>query len=143
VNHDSFFTVKSICCLFRYYKLNYGHALSDSYYKSVLHVLFKGSEFFPFVLQQQLTTLDFVSYCGGSLGLFLGFSALSAVEIVYYLTVRWMFLKYKKRRVSSEQSEDQTKPKNYLAEFMENSSIHGFNQTVKENRHFVERFESC
>jgi hypothetical protein len=104
-------------------------------------VFFKDSEFFPFVLKQQLTTLDFVSYCGGSLGLFLGFSALSAVEIVYYLTVRWMFLKYKKRRVSSEQSEDQTKPKNYLAELMENSSIHGFNQIVKKNRHVVERFE--
>jgi hypothetical protein len=112
-------------------------------FRSVLQVFFKASEFFPFVLRQQLTTLDFVSYCGGSLGLFLGFSALSAVEVVYYLTIRWMFLKYKKRRVSSEASQDQTKSKNYMSEFMENSSIHGFNQTVKDNRHIVERFGSC
>jgi hypothetical protein len=92
------------------------------------------------VLQQQLTTLDFVSYCGGSLGLFLGFSALSAVEIIYYLTIRWMCLKSRKR-VEPEQVEDR-RPRNYLIEFMENSSIHGFNQTAKGKRHFTERFSS-
>lgn len=34
---------------------------------------------------------DFAAYCGGVLGLCLGFSFLSIVEIVYYITLRLWF----------------------------------------------------
>lgn len=107
-----------------------------------MQIFFKSPEFYPFVLQQQLTTLDFVSYCGGSLGLFLGFSALSAVEIIYYLTLKILCLKSQRKKVNCAvlNNETETKHKNYLIEVMELSSIHGFNQIVNKHRHFVERF---
>ena len=31
---------------------------------------------------------EFLANCGGLLGLFMGFSALSLIEIIYYLTIR-------------------------------------------------------
>jgi hypothetical protein len=106
-----------------------------------LQVFFRNAEFFPFVLQQQLTTLDFVSYCGGSLGLFLGFSTLSAIEIVYYFTLRLMCFKKSKKKVRCADSNDPPKQQNFLGSFMESSSIHGFNQIVKDHRHWMERFK--
>jgi hypothetical protein len=96
------------------------------------------------VRQQQLTTLDFVSYCGGSLGLFLGFSMLSAIEVIFYMTLRVICVKCQQQRVSpSETNTVATSRKNYLKEYIENSSIHGFNQIVMRRRHFIERFEQC
>nr|XP_023021889.1 pickpocket protein 28-like [Leptinotarsa decemlineata] len=58
---------------------------------SRLSVYFMKDQF----LESQRTELygpfDFLANFGGLLGLFTGFSVLSAVEIVYYLTVRWYF----------------------------------------------------
>jgi hypothetical protein len=87
--------------------------------------------------------LDFVSYCGGSLGLFLGFSAISAVEIVYYFTLRLVCKRKQQKKVenfqdNSEQRETQQKT-NYLKEFADASSIHGFNQISFVKRHPIER----
>jgi hypothetical protein len=90
------------------------------------------------VLQQQLTKLDFIGYCGGSLGLFLGFSALSAVELVYYFSLRLIFKRMRRNKVTSLTAE--AEKRNYLVEFMDNSSVHGFNQIVMEDRNRVERF---
>jgi hypothetical protein len=111
---------------------------SDSF-ASLIQVLFRNPDFFPFLLQQQLTILDFVSYCGGSFGLFLGFSALSAIEIVYYFTLKLVCLKKKKNQVDVAISSEVVEKRNYLVNFMESSSIHGFNHTVKRERHFSEK----
>jgi hypothetical protein len=105
---------------------------------SQIQILFKSAQFFPSILRQQLTTLDFVSYCGGSLGLFLGFSALSAVEIVYYFTLRICFKRLRKKKVASLEERVEEK-QNYLVEVMKSSSIHGCNQTVMDYRHRFER----
>ena len=35
-----------------------------------------------------MTLLDYISQIGGLLGLFIGFSVISAVEIIYWLTFR-------------------------------------------------------
>jgi hypothetical protein len=92
------------------------------------------------VLRQQLTVLDFVSYCGGSLGLFLGFSAMSAVEIVYYMTLNVVCVKRREKRVASVDENDKASNKaKFVTEFLGSSSIHGCNQIVMEKRHFVER----
>jgi hypothetical protein len=103
-------------------------------------IFFKNPEFFPMVRQQQLTALDFISYCGGSLGLFLGFSVLSAVELVYYFTLRLIFKRVRSNKV--ECSSNQIAPKanrNYLLEFVSSTSVHGCNQTSMNRRHFLER----
>jgi hypothetical protein len=103
-----------------------------------IRILFKTASFFPKVLQQQLTTIDFISYCGGSLGLFLGFSAVSSIEIVYYFTLRIIFLKKQQAKVA-DISPEPKKSNNYLIESVENSSVHGCNQIVMEKRHWIER----
>jgi hypothetical protein len=107
---------------------------------SSIDIIYKTAQFFPLILQQQLTTLDFVSYCGGSLGLFLGFSLISAIEIVYYCTLRILFGSRQRARVSPEEISDDPEQESYFAEAMESSTIHGFNQIVMKNRHIAERF---
>jgi Amiloride-sensitive sodium channel len=108
---------------------------------SQIKVIFKNSEFFPTILQEQLTVLDFISYCGGALGLFLGFSAMSAVEMIYYFTVRIAFDRAQKNKVAilNSNDQDQQQNDNYFLDIMNNSSIHGFNQVVIANRHSIER----
>jgi hypothetical protein len=105
-----------------------------------MQVIFKSVDFFPMIRQQQLTALDVVSYCGGSLGLFLGFSALSAIEIVYYLTLRAICVKRQQLKISIATANNESIRKNYLAEFAESSTVHGFNQIMMKSRHFLERF---
>jgi hypothetical protein len=120
--------------------------LDRKIHDATIEVLFKSSRFFPLVLQQQLTLVDFISYCGGSLGLFLGFSALSLFEIVYYFTLRIVCLKKQQAKLSpSSHTKDSTKTSNHpisdpINEFVENSSIHGCNQIVMAKRHWIERF---
>jgi hypothetical protein len=109
-------------------------------FSGLIQIFFKSQDFFSFVLQQQLTKLDFVSYCGGSLGLFLGFSAVSAIEIVYYFTLKIICVKKQERKTSSvEHDNEPVKNRNYLSNFLANSSVHGCNQVTMEKRYGIER----
>jgi hypothetical protein len=112
-------------------------------YASQIQVLFKSAEFFPLILQQKLTTLDFVSLCGGSLGLFLGFSAVSVIELVYFFTMRLIFRIKTRNRVQSftrtDETEDSDKKTNYFVEIMKSSSIHGCNHAVCRDFHWIEK----
>jgi hypothetical protein len=67
---------------------------------------------------------------------------LSAIEIIYYFSLRIIFKILEKRKVSSfERATDKNKIKqNYLVEIMKNSSIHGCNQTVYDGHHRVEKY---
>jgi hypothetical protein len=104
-------------------------------FASQIQILFKSAEFYPLIFQQQLTALDFISYCGGSLGLFLGFSALSAIELVYYFTMRLFFKRQRSNKVAILISDEEKKAESYLVKFMKSSSIHGC------NRHRIEQFD--
>jgi hypothetical protein len=106
---------------------------------SLLQIYFKSAEFSPKILQQQLTTFDFVSYCGGSLGLFLGFSALSAIELVYYFTIRIVFRRIQRNKVASSSEEVAEPKKRFIVEYLGSSSIHGCNQIVAPKRSKLER----
>ena len=44
--------------------------------------------FIQFTRQQSMTVVDYISQLGGLLGLFLGFSFISGVELFYWLTIR-------------------------------------------------------
>jgi hypothetical protein len=106
---------------------------------SLVKVLFESRLFFPIVLKQQLTVLDFISYCGGSLGLFLGFSLVSAVELLYFFTLRAICQRKISRKVFPFSQAD-NQEKDIFLEVMENSSIHGCNHAIAKNRHFLEKF---
>lgn len=51
-------------------------------------ISFKDEQFFSSRRAEVYTTIDFIANCGGILGLFMGISILSIVEIVYFSTLR-------------------------------------------------------
>ncbi|XP_063916764.1 pickpocket protein 28-like [Zophobas morio] len=55
---------------------------------SQLQVFFKGNQFINSERNELYGSTEFLANVGGLLGLFIGFSALSFVEIIYYLTLR-------------------------------------------------------
>jgi hypothetical protein len=97
-------------------------------------IYFKNPNFFPMVIQQQLTKLDFISYCGGSLGLFLGFSAMSAVELVYYFTLRLIFKRIGRNKVESISRVESNEGKQKLFR-----GIHGHVYCTRMQSNFDER----
>jgi ABC-type Fe3+-siderophore transport system permease subunit len=117
---------------------NYG----DYDYSSEILVNFKNSQFYPLILQQQFTVLDFVSYIGGALGLFLGFSVLSFFEILYYFSIRIVLSFKQNQKVESEVRVIDHKSSiiyQFCFDFFENSSIHGMNQIIMRKRFPIER----
>jgi uncharacterized membrane protein len=90
------------------------------------------------VLKRQFTELDFFSYTGGALGLFLGFSILSFIEIIYYFTIRICFEKLRQRKVHPADTVKES-PSNYIVNYFNSSSIHGMNQVVFKHRHSIEK----
>lgn len=64
--------------LFVYYRRNF----------SKLEMYFKRPRFISMRRSELFGVTDFLANCGGLLGLFLGFSFLSLVEIFYFLTLR-------------------------------------------------------
>ena len=68
----------------------YGTDLNVSAYKSnlaVVHLFFTETQFLNYYKTELIGVSDFLSTRGGLLGLFLGFSFISAVEIFYFLVV--------------------------------------------------------
>jgi hypothetical protein len=117
------------------YLVEYG----DSTMPSQLLVFFESASFFPFLLQQNLENLDFLGYCGGSLGLFLGFSALSAIELVYFFTVRMILRKKASNKVEEFTNLAQAKAADIASEAFKTSTIHGFKNCVNKQSPLSER----
>ncbi|XP_046661188.1 pickpocket protein 28-like [Homalodisca vitripennis] len=63
-----------------------GSASSESYAK--ISIYYSDSHFLGVHRQADTTFYDFLGTCGGLLGLFMGFSCVSAVEIFYHLIFR-------------------------------------------------------
>ena len=59
-----------------------------SAYKSVVSILFKDDDFLYTQRSEIHGWADFIANTGGILGLFLGISILSIVEIIYFITFR-------------------------------------------------------
>ncbi|KAK0183188.1 hypothetical protein PV327_001254 [Microctonus hyperodae] len=55
---------------------------------AVVHLYFVESQFPKYVKSELFGFIDFLSNIGGLLGLFMGFSFLSAVEVIYFMTLR-------------------------------------------------------
>ncbi|CAD0197337.1 unnamed protein product [Chrysodeixis includens] len=66
----------------------YDEAIVSNYNFSKLEMYFKKSRFVSMRRSELFGVTDFLANCGGLLGLFLGFSFLSLVEIFYFLTLR-------------------------------------------------------
>ena len=57
---------------------------------------------------ETVTVSDFLAMCGGTVGLFIGFSALSVVELIYYPFLRlfWMVQRMKTEKDEKEANKD-------------------------------------
>ena len=56
----------------------------------MVNFYFQQSSVLQFKRALRMTTIDYISQIGGLLGLGIGFSLVSAVEIVYWLTLRFV-----------------------------------------------------
>lgn len=67
---------------------------------SFLKISFKDYEVQTLKRSEKFSNTDFMAVCGGLLGLFLGVSALSIIEFIYYYTLRlyWSLQQWKFKR---------------------------------------------
>lgn len=54
-------------------------------------LFFKEDQFIALKRAELFGITDFIANCGGLLGLFMGVSLLSIVEIIYFCTIRWIY----------------------------------------------------
>lgn len=67
-------------------------------------LFFKEDQFISLKRAELFGITDFIANCGGLLGLFMGVSLLSIVEIIYFCTIRWIYRLKGKRQASSGSS---------------------------------------
>ena len=62
----------------------------DAYEKDIAMVtfFFETSTVFEYTREERMTLIQYISQMGGLLGLCIGFSLISGVEIIYWLTIR-------------------------------------------------------
>ena len=62
----------------------------DAYEKDIAMVtfFFEASTIFEYTREERMTLIQYISQIGGLLGLCLGFSFISGVEIIYWMTIR-------------------------------------------------------
>lgn len=97
----------------RFDRYNYEKAMNKSNrqtkrrYSRVL-ITFKDEQFFSSRRAEVYTLIDFIANCGGILGLFMGISILSIVEMVYFSTLR-LGCSLRKRRLAKKRRQQQIK----------------------------------
>ncbi|XP_026321153.1 pickpocket protein 28 isoform X2 [Hyposmocoma kahamanoa] len=103
--------------LFQAYKLPIPDNEEDLHYARVM-IFFKEAQFITSRRSELYGQTDFLANCGGLLGLFMGFSILSVIEILYFLTLRLLCMFYRRRvaknkasTVSPKEDQDCSSPK--------------------------------
>lgn len=114
-----------------YFSLGISHALKEVY-KLDTKVSFKNDKFNHLIRKQHFNELDVLSYVGGLLGLFAGFSVLSFIELFYWFTIRSFLEKFNKLTSKVTYLNEQNpragqviKLKTFLVNYFKESSIHG------------------
>jgi len=99
------------------------------YKKSVLNEL---------IHKKQFNEFDFLSFVGGFLGLFAGFSALSFIELIYWFTIRVFLVNLNRLRAkvhpisqSIQNTSKWLKIKDFFMSYFSESSIHGLSQVFE------------
>jgi acid-sensing ion channel, other len=66
------------------------HNVLFSNFEASIEFSFKDIDVVPLRRYQPITFSDFLAQSGGMMGLFAGISALSIIEVFYFMTIRWM-----------------------------------------------------
>jgi len=105
-----------------------------SMHESKFEVKFKTKDVNLLLKKKNFSVSKFVSFAGGLLGLFAGFSALSAVEIFYFFVIK-LFTE-RSNRIFTRNAIIQKKNHvfDYLNKFFKSTSIHTLNYISVERR---------
>jgi Amiloride-sensitive sodium channel len=133
-----------------------GHKFDlDKFEYSQIKVYFKENSFMTSRRMELYGTTDFLATCGGLLGLFLGVSIISLLEIVYFCTIR-LYLKLRtgekldqERQIepvedSQRKHVEKTKRcievlKNLMTDYFTKTTIQGINYVTSTGLSLVER----
>jgi len=113
---------------------------------SRLTIYFKEDHFLTSHRKEFYGNIDFLADCGGLLGLFLGVSVISLLEIVYFCTVRLGFnLQRGQTSCQDEIKRVETKSKlrvlkDLVADYSTRATIQGINYVADTDRSWMERF---
>lgn len=102
---------------------------------SKLSIFFANQQLSPVKRIAVLIFSEFMAICGGLLGLFMGISALSIIELIYYLTLR---LFWTNRRFELEGATEQSHSK--VADFILNFTLVSFNIKKLNKNQFGHQF---
>lgn len=100
---------------------------------------FKKNNINHFIRKQQYDIIDVLSYAGGLLGLFAGFSFLSFIELIYWFIIRVIFKNFKRsNRVFPYGENLRVQGKfiylrNAIQLFLNSSSTHGLKYIMGNN----------
>jgi Amiloride-sensitive sodium channel len=132
-----------------------GHDLDlNEFEYSQINVFFKENSFLTSQRVERYGATDFLATCGGLLGLFLGVSVISLLEIAYFCTIGL----FSKLRVAKRVDDGQTVPVEYfkdfyvkkskrcykllkdlMADYFSKTTIQGFNYVSSEELSWIER----
>jgi hypothetical protein len=107
----------------------------------VVNVKYKNAWFNEVLRKRQLNEIDFLSFVGGLLGLFAGFSTLSFIEVVYWLSVRILTRTCSRNSTAVHPMTVSgvaaiTKSRSFIKfirDFFDNSSVHGLSYFTSRN----------
>jgi len=115
--------------------------MNQKYFPSEFTLLLRDRHFFPIHYKAQFSPVDVIALVGGFFGLFLGFSILSFVEIIYYFMIRPIINKKSLRNRTAFAGEPKHKAlKNFTIELLNESSIHGFNYIGEKEARLSQRY---
>jgi hypothetical protein len=110
---------------------------------------FKFDQFYPQIRRKYFTMIDWFSFVGGILGLFFGFSILSAFEIIFHATRRMFNWKlsiispdnriFWRRKHSVQKLMNNFELTVYLRDLMKDSTVHSFRYIFGEDFKVIER----
>lgn len=123
--------------------------LSDRIFRLTTISFFFGNYHVKLVERKEVYTFsDFLAICGGLLGLFLGISLLSIIEVVYFVTLRAFCGLNRSELTNSAESNGNTPnvPVDFMQagrklfkEFGRKCSIHGVQYFTHRKLHWIEK----
>lgn len=92
------------------------------------------------------TFVDFMSFVGGLLGLFLGFSFLSAAEVLYYFIIQPLIKMMQTNsstvhptETNEQSTVDSSYCKKFITDMLQSSSIHSLGSVGSRDKGVIER----
>lgn len=82
---------------------------NDSNHQARLAIFFRDQQVETIKRTEVYTYSDFLAVCGGLLGLFLGMSVLSLIELIYYSSLRWYWAARREREQNALQQVEHQK----------------------------------